>query len=81
MRNAKKLLDGFNVNAASDLGVAALDLLACVKGAWLNVLINIGSLKDTEKAEEFRTKGLAIVKEAEETANEIYREIEKIICA
>ncbi|MBQ3062025.1 MAG: cyclodeaminase/cyclohydrolase family protein [Clostridia bacterium] len=80
LRNAKKLLDGFNANAASDLGVAALDLLACVKGAWLNVLINIGSLKDTEKAEEFRAKGLSIVKEAEEIANEIYGEVEKIIC-
>ncbi|MBQ3091202.1 MAG: cyclodeaminase/cyclohydrolase family protein [Clostridia bacterium] len=80
LRNAKKLLNGFNTNAASDLGVAALDLLACVKGAWLNVLINIGSLKDTEKAEMFRTQGLAVVKEAEEIAGEIYGEIEKIIC-
>ena len=79
LKNANRLLDGFNTNAASDLGVAALELLACVKGAWLNVLINIGSLKDKEKAEEFRTKGLAVVREAEELANGIYARIEEII--
>ena len=28
----------------------------------------------------FRTQGMAIVKEAEEIADEIYGEIEKIIC-
>lgn len=79
LRNAKALLCGFNVSAASDLGVAALELLACVKGAWLNVLINIGSLKDKEKAEEYRARGLAVLKESEELANDIYSEIEKII--
>lgn len=72
LRNARGLLDGFNTSAASDLGVAALELLACVKGAWLNVLINIGSLKDREKAEEFRARGLEMVAEAQTLSDEIY---------
>lgn len=72
LRNARGLLDGFNASAASDLGVAALELLACVKGAWLNVLINIGSLKDREKAEEFRARGLEMVAEAQTLSDEIY---------
>ncbi len=80
LRNAKKLLEGFNSGAASDLGVAALELLACVKGAWLNVLINIGSLKDTQKAADFHSRGEKIVAEAEALADEIYRHAEKIIC-
>lgn len=79
LRNAHKLLEGFNANAASDLGVAALDLLACVKGAWLNVLINIGSLKDTEKAAAFKAEGLAIVREAEELAGAIYGAVEEMV--
>lgn len=79
LRNAHKLLEGFNTNAASDLGVAALDLLACVKGAWLNVLINIGSLKDAEKAAAFKAEGLAIVREAEELAGAIYSAVEEMV--
>ena len=79
LRNAHKLLEGFNANAASDLGVAALDLLACVKGAWLNVLINIGSLKDAEKAAAFKAEGLAIVREAEELAGAIYGAVEEMV--
>ena len=79
LRNAHKLLEGFNTNAASDLCVAALDLLACVKGAWLNVLINIGSLKDAEKAAAFKAEGLAIVREAEELAGAIYGAVEEMV--
>lgn len=81
LKNARDLLPGFNASAASDLGVAALELLACVRGAWLNVLINIASLKDREKADAFRREGEAMVEEAEQTANAIYAEAEKIILA
>lgn len=79
LRNGKELLKGFNESAASDLGVAALNLLAAVRGAWLNVLINIGSLKDREKAEAFRQEGEAVLREAEALADEIYSEIVKLI--
>ena len=41
-----ELLGKTNDSAASDLGVAALSLRAGIQGAWLNVLINIGSLKN-----------------------------------
>jgi formiminotetrahydrofolate cyclodeaminase len=81
LRTAKKLLTGFNDGAASDLGVAAWNLLTCVKGAWLNVGINIGSLKDKEAAESFRVRGLAILKEAEEIAAKIAAKTEEIIGA
>lgn len=81
LRVAEKLLSGFNDGAASDLGVAGWSLLTCVKGAWLNVCINIGSLKDTEKAGSFRSRGQAILKEAEEIAARIAGATEKIIGA
>ena len=68
LRTAEKLLSGFNDSSASDLGVAAWNLLTCVKGAWLNVCINIGSLKDKVKAEMFRVRGLEILREADSFA-------------
>ena len=40
------ILGKSNDSAASDLGVSALSLRAAIQGAWLNVLINIGSLKN-----------------------------------
>lgn len=71
---AKKLVGHSNVNAASDLGVAALNLLACVKGAWLNVLINIGGLEEAA-AQNFRTGGEKTVTIAQGVADEIYRAV------
>lgn len=79
LKTAEKLLSGFNDGAASDLGVAAFNLLTCVRGAWLNVGINIGSLKDREKAEDFRVQGQEILREAEEIAARITAHTDKII--
>ncbi len=61
-----------NTNAASDLGVAALTLKAAVQGAWLNVLINLGGIKDETFVAEYRTKGEAILAEALPMADQIY---------
>ncbi len=80
LRVAVKLLDGFNAGAASDLGVAAMNLVTCVRGAWMNVLINIGSLKDTAAEEDFRTRGNAILSEAEALSARICAKAEAEIC-
>ena len=53
----ESLLGKTNVNAASDLGVAGLNLFAGIKGAWLNVKINLPGVKNLERAEFFREKG------------------------
>ena len=66
------LLGRFNTASASDLGVGALSLRSAVQGAWLNVLINIGSLKDKELAEDYRAKGEALVKKVCEAADRVY---------
>lgn len=79
LKTARELLGGFNTNAASDLGVAALQLLAAVKGAWLNVLINTVSMKDRDQAERFQREGQAILEEAEALAGDLYRQLEEII--
>lgn len=68
----ESLLGRFNTASASDLGVGALTLRTAVQGAWLNVLINIGSLKDKELAEDYRTKGEALVKKVCDAADRVY---------
>lgn len=71
----ESLLGRFNESAASDLGVAALSLRAAVQGAWLNVLINIGSLKDKELAESYRAKGEELVKTVLAGADRVYEKV------
>ena len=71
------ILGKSNDSAASDLGVSALSLRAAIQGAWLNVLINIGSLKNKELAEDYRAKGEALLAKALPLADEIYSTVVK----
>ena len=73
------ILGKFNEAAASDLGVAALSLRSGIQGAWLNVLINIGTLKDKELAADFRAKGEALLAKALPLADHIYNTILTIV--
>ena len=68
-----------NPNVVSDLGIAALTLKTAMESAWLNVLINVGSLKDQEFAAEYRAKGEALLAHALPLADECYAEIVKLI--
>ena len=71
----ESLLGRFNTASASDLGVGALSLRTAVQGAWLNVLINIGSLKNKDLAEDYRTKGTALVERVVAAADRVYAEV------
>lgn len=61
---AEKLAGGFNTSCASDLGVAVLMTRAGIEGAWMNVRINLGSLKDKERAAAFEAEAREILEEA-----------------
>ena len=63
-----------NPNASSDLGVAALDLLAGIKGAYLNVMINLPSIKDENIKAQF-VGAEEMVKKAEQAAGVIYGQV------
>lgn len=71
------ILGKSNDSAASDLGVSALSLRAAIQGAWLNVLINIGSLKNKELGEDYRKKGEALLAKALPLADQIYDAVVK----
>ena len=64
-----------NTNCASDLGVAALGLAAGVKGAWLNVKINLSGIKDDEFVAKLTEQGENILEGAENLAEKIYETI------
>ena len=69
------MLGKFNTNAASDLGVAALNLKSAALGAWLNVLINVGSLKDTELAAKYKLDGQKAIDRICAMSDEIYNHV------
>lgn len=68
-----------NPTAASDLGVSSLCLMAALRGAWLNVKINLGSIKDEAFLSEVKEKSAKLLSEGEKLANEIYHTVEQAI--
>ena len=70
------MMGKFNTNAASDLGVAVLNLMTCMKGAWLNVKINLPGVKDEALASEYAEKGAEMIAKGEEVSAKLYAEIE-----
>jgi len=72
---AKEMIGKSNPNAASDLGVAILNLTGCIKGAWLNVLINLPGVKDEEKAAYYAAEGKKMYDEADAIASGLYDDV------
>lgn len=68
---AKSLVGHSNTNCASDLGVGALSLNACLWGAWLNVSINLGGLGDEDTKQGFTQKAGRMLLKADELKKEI----------
>lgn len=61
-----------NASAASDLGVAALCLGAAVQGAWLNVLINLGGIKDADFVRQYRQNGQMLAQRVQAVADSVF---------
>lgn len=72
-----KLMGKTNANALSDLGVSALMLGAAVQGAWLNVLINLGSLKNEAASAAYRAKGEKLLADTLALSNSVYTRVER----
>lgn len=75
LKLAQSMIGKSNPNAASDLGVAILNLTGCIKGAWLNVKINLPGIKDAQKAEYFAREGQKLYDEADAIASSLYDEV------
>lgn len=68
-----------NPNVVSDLGIAALTLKTAMESAWLNVLINLSSLKDKAFRDECCQKGETLLAHAVPIAQESYEKVIKVI--
>ena len=66
LETTKEAVGKSNTNAASDLGVAALNL---------NVLINISGIKDQDFVQEYHGKGLKLLQTGSDLADNIYQTI------
>jgi glutamate formiminotransferase/formiminotetrahydrofolate cyclodeaminase len=70
-----------NSNSLSDVGVGALAALTCVRGAALNVAINLGGLEDadfvTEVGKEMQQLRREIVESAEAIATRIEKKLDQ----
>ncbi len=69
------LMGKSNPNVISDLGTAAIKLEGAIKGSWLNVIINLPSIKSSALKEEFRKKGEEIYMQGEEIGRKIYEQV------
>ena len=58
---AQAMVEEGNPNSVSDAGVGALCIRTAVYGAWMNVHINAGSLKDKELANTMKAEADAIL--------------------
>lgn len=67
--------DKLNQNALSDIGVASLTLDSALKGAYLNVLINLGSIKDESFKEKIKIESQELLEETSKVCNKTYKEI------
>lgn len=72
---AEKCVGKTNASAASDLGVSALNLKAGLQGAWLNVLINISSVKDEGFVKEYNEKCKQVLDKALPLADGIFNKV------
>ncbi len=79
LQTTQKAVGKSNTNAASDLGVAALNLKAGLQGAWLNVLINLSGVKDEAFVADYRNKGEDLLQKGCSLADDIYQEILKVV--
>ncbi|ADL08221.1 cyclodeaminase/cyclohydrolase family protein [Thermosediminibacter oceani] len=79
IRLHEKALGNTTTSALSDLGVGVLCLKAALYGAWLNVKINLNSIKDAKFVEDVEKKARAILKQGTELADGLYQKIEEAL--
>ncbi len=75
----EKSLGNINPTVISDTGVGALCLKAALQGAWLNVKINLISIKDKEFVQNQGEKAQKLLNEGTLIADKVYKTVERNI--
>ncbi len=76
---ASAVLGKCNVNAASDLAVAASSLRTALEGGWFNVRINLGGIEDAAFVNEYERKGGRLLEEGLRLADAVARWVSETI--
>ena len=76
---SEKLVDNGNPNSVSDAGVAAEVALAGVRGAGMNVMINLSGLEDSSYVEDVLNKINKLINDAQVLHKAIYNKTLLII--
>jgi formiminotetrahydrofolate cyclodeaminase len=66
-------------NAVSDIGVSALCLKSAIQSAWLNVKINLVSIRDKNFVYEIQRQAESLLEDGIQLANRIYEEVESVL--
>lgn len=73
---AEKLVEKGNKNAITDVGVGVLNIKLAVTGAFYNVKINLGSIKDEAYVKDLKEKMAKTLKEVDERIAPIVKKVE-----
>jgi glutamate formiminotransferase/formiminotetrahydrofolate cyclodeaminase len=80
MKLSEKLVNEGNPNSVSDAGVAGEMALAAVRGACMNVHINLSGFSgDDVFAEDAKSKSKEFVLKSEKLHNQIYSDVQRVI--
>lgn len=80
MQLAEVAMQG-NPNARSDAGVAVATARACAEGAWMNVRINLSSMRDIERKTAYAEKADALLENARSLSDRLIAEVESFLRA
>ncbi len=72
LKKVQSAAEAGNPNVISDAGVAAVALNAAIKGAYLNVLINLNFIKDDQFNSKYKEEADKLFNDAESLANEAF---------
>jgi glutamate formiminotransferase/formiminotetrahydrofolate cyclodeaminase len=77
LKHALAIAEKGNKNSVTDSGVGAMHLTTALKGAHLNVLINLPSLKDEKFVAEKKQRAHKLLEEGQELARAVEKAVEK----
>lgn len=75
----EKTLGNSNPNVVSDIGVGAICLKSALQGAWLNVKINLVSIRDKNFISNIQNEAISLLQEGLLLADKIYEEVESVL--
>jgi len=75
----REMTEKGNPNSVTDGAVGVLAVRACIRGAFLNVRINVKGLKDRAKAEELISEAQVIDNAAAELEEEIIARVSSMM--